>query len=184
MSDETTPGPDHLVDGPRWVPRELALDLLARAERAEAELARRAEADERMNELMADHVSEYAQRAADAEEWAGRLYTAWWSARIGRARAREGHRRARAVAQIRGSEVRDLKRRHTELTIETDQLKATVARVKALAEDMRTWCSPHGIAVTYAQRIDEAIEPPAPVKSDLSAVREFVAGFDPRKEAT
>jgi hypothetical protein len=32
--------------------------------------------------------------------------------------------------------------------------------VKALAEDMRTWCSPHGIAVTYAQRIDEAIEPP------------------------
>jgi hypothetical protein len=38
--------------------------------------------------------------------------------------------------------------------------EATVARVKALAKDMRTWCSPHGIAVTYAQRIDEAIEPP------------------------
>ncbi len=40
-----------------------------------------------------------------------------------------------------------------------DQFKATVDRVKALAEDMRTWCSPHGIAVTYAQRIEEAIKP-------------------------
>lgn len=41
-----------------------------------------------------------------------------------------------------------------------EQAEAAVARVKALAEDMRTWCSPHGIAVLYAQRIDEAIEPP------------------------
>ncbi len=43
---------------------------------------------------------------------------------------------------------------------EANQAEATIARVKALAKDMRTWCSPHGIAVTYAQRIDEAIEPP------------------------
>lgn len=32
-----------------------------------------------------------------------------------------------------------------------------LARVRALAVDMRTWCSPHGIATDYAQRIDDAI---------------------------
>lgn len=35
--------------------------------------------------------------------------------------------------------------------------QATVARVQALANDMRTWASPHGIAVDYADRIDDAI---------------------------
>jgi hypothetical protein len=38
-----------------------------------------------------------------------------------------------------------------------DDLAAAVARVRALAADMRTWCSPHGIASDYADRIDEAI---------------------------
>lgn len=33
-----------------------------------------------------------------------------------------------------------------------------VIRVRALAEDMRTWCSPHGVAVTYADRIVAALE--------------------------
>lgn len=33
-----------------------------------------------------------------------------------------------------------------------------VARVRALAADMRTWCSPHNIAIDYAQRIDEALD--------------------------
>lgn len=57
--------------------------------------------------------------------------------------------------------------------------QAALARVKALAEDMRTWCSPHGIAVTYAQRIEEAINPP-----ELAAVREFATKHDPREEST
>ena len=64
------------------------------------------------------------------------------------------------------------------------EAEATVARVKALAEDMRTWRSPHGIAVKYAQRIDEAIEPPAPVKAERLAVREFAARLDPRQEGS
>jgi len=58
---------------------------------------------------------------------------------------------------------------------ERDQLKATLDRVKALAEDMRTWCSPHGIAVLYAQRIEEAIEPPAPVGIEADSEAEFAA---------
>ncbi|MFD8545608.1 hypothetical protein [Streptomyces sp. NPDC059649] len=37
---------------------------------------------------------------------------------------------------------------------------ATIDRVRALASDMRTWCSPHGIATDYAQRIDDAVDGP------------------------
>jgi len=158
----------------------------AEIERLRAEMALRAEADERMTELAADHVSEYAQRAADAEEWAGQLYTAWWSARIGRARARESHRRARAVAQIRGSEVADLKRRRTELIIEVDQLKQALAEVLATFDTAKS--SATGEVIGH-------LAPAAPIhpddfarwraaldRSDLPAVREFAAGFDPRKE--
>lgn len=40
--------------------------------------------------------------------------------------------------------------------------EAAVARVRALAEDMRTWCSPHGIATEYATRLLAVLdEPPA-----------------------
>lgn len=53
--------------------------------------------------------------------------------------------------------------------------EAAVARVKALADDMRTWCSPHGIAVLYAQRIDDAIEPPEPVGIEADSEAEFAA---------
>lgn len=58
---------------------------------------------------------------------------------------------------------------------EANQAEATVARVKALAENMRTWCSPHGIAALYAQRIDEAIEPPEPVGIEADSEAEFAA---------
>jgi hypothetical protein len=37
------------------------------------------------------------------------------------------------------------------------ELRAAVARIRALAADMRTWCSPHGIASDYADRIEEAL---------------------------
>lgn len=62
-----------------------------------------------------------------------------------------------------------------------EQAEAAVARLQALAEDMRTWCSPHGIAVTYAQRIEEAINPPERDDDALPAVREFAAKHDPRQ---
>ena len=37
-----------------------------------------------------------------------------------------------------------------------------VARVRALSADMRTWCSPHDLALSYADRIDEALATPPP----------------------
>lgn len=39
-----------------------------------------------------------------------------------------------------------------------DKHEATVARVEKLAHDMRGWCSPHGISVTYSDRIRAALE--------------------------
>ncbi|SHL73968.1 hypothetical protein [Streptomyces yunnanensis] len=33
------------------------------------------------------------------------------------------------------------------------QQRAAIDRVRALAADMRTWCSPHGIAADYADRL-------------------------------
>lgn len=40
--------------------------------------------------------------------------------------------------------------------------EATVARATALAADMRTWCSPHGLADHYADQLDQAIAGPNP----------------------
>lgn len=39
----------------------------------------------------------------------------------------------------------------------TKRAEAALARVQALAVDMREWCSPHGIAKDYAERIKQAI---------------------------
>lgn len=41
---------------------------------------------------------------------------------------------------------------------EARRAQAAIERVRALAADMRTWCSPHGIATVYADRIDEALD--------------------------
>jgi hypothetical protein len=38
--------------------------------------------------------------------------------------------------------------------------EAALARVTALAADMRTWCSPHGLADHYADQLDRAIAGP------------------------
>ena len=40
--------------------------------------------------------------------------------------------------------------------------EAAVARVTALVADMRTWCSPHGLASHYANQLDQAIAGPNP----------------------
>jgi len=42
--------------------------------------------------------------------------------------------------------------------LRAEQAEATVARVRALAADMRTWCSYHNIAIDYADRIDAALD--------------------------
>lgn len=34
-----------------------------------------------------------------------------------------------------------------------DEANATIGRVRVFAEDMRTWCSPHGVAADYADRL-------------------------------
>nr|BFD90696.1 hypothetical protein KitaXyl93_20560 [Kitasatospora sp. Xyl93] len=44
------------------------------------------------------------------------------------------------------------------------QAEARIAAVRALAADMRTWCSPHGIAADYADRIDAALGGPEPAQ--------------------
>lgn len=39
-----------------------------------------------------------------------------------------------------------------------EKAAATIARVEKLAHDMRGWCSPHGISVTYSDRICAVLE--------------------------
>lgn len=39
-----------------------------------------------------------------------------------------------------------------------EKAEAAIARVEKLAHDMRGWCSPHGISVTYSDRIRAALE--------------------------
>lgn len=46
--------------------------------------------------------------------------------------------------------------------------RATVDRVRALATDMRTWASPHGLADHYAQQIETALTPPTSTNSTSS----------------
>jgi hypothetical protein len=41
------------------------------------------------------------------------------------------------------------------------ELEAALERVRAFAEDMRTWCSPHGIAADYADRLEAVLDGPA-----------------------
>lgn len=50
-----------------------------------------------------------------------------------------------------GIDVRDVWRTRAE------KAEATIARVEKLAHDMRGWCSPHGISVTYSDRIVAAV---------------------------
>lgn len=111
-------------------------DKDAEIERLKAALIHRAEADERMTELAADHVNEYAQLYAEADAWAQQLYTAWWSARIGRAKAREElecqlclkNQAARAEAELgaRTTTVAHLKNAIKDAAGERDRLNTTL----------------------------------------------------------
>lgn len=46
------------------------------------------------------------------------------------------------------------------LRARAEKAEGAVQRVRDLAEDMRTWCSPHGVAADYAKRIFEALDQP------------------------
>lgn len=45
-----------------------------------------------------------------------------------------------------------------ETATEIEQLRATVARAYAFAEEMRTYCSPHGVAADYANRLEARLK--------------------------
>ncbi|MFD9564396.1 hypothetical protein [Streptomyces sp. NPDC059994] len=53
-----------------------------------------------------------------------------------------------------------LKRAHIALAEQAAKDQAAIVRVRALAADMRTWCSPHGLADHYADTIEAAINGP------------------------
>jgi hypothetical protein len=47
-----------------------------------------------------------------------------------------------------------------------EKAEAALARVTALAADMRTWCSPHGLAGHYANQLDQALAGPEPTNEE------------------
>ncbi|MEV8523187.1 hypothetical protein AB0451_03365 [Streptomyces sp. NPDC052000] len=81
---------------------------------------------------------------------------------------------AKTLTAIRDDELEELRarivtlehvaagnKRHVQLIVpDLERAEATLDRVRALAADMRTWCSPHNLAVDYADRIDQAIKEP------------------------
>ena len=58
-----------------------------------------------------------------------------------------------------------------QLTDERNQAQAAVARTHRLADDMRTWCSPHGVAALYADRIEEALTRPEDPSTEFGRLR-------------
>ncbi len=67
------------------------------------------------------------------------------------ARARARVKAANKRASIRITQIRKEESARFEA-------EGTIARVEKLAHDMRGWCSPHGISVTYSDRIRAALE--------------------------
>lgn len=66
--------------------------------------------------------------------------------------------------------------RHVRILIpELEQAQAAVGRVRALAADMHTWCSPHGVATDYAKRIEDALD--APVTTPVTSVNADPGGW-------
>lgn len=104
---------------------------------AEADLARCRERLEDTRRIVAEWEDATAER--------DRYRAAWQSARL---RAEGSH-----LAAVANAEACDHAR---------DQGNQLYARVTALAADMRTWCSPHGLADHYANQLDQAIAGPNP----------------------
>jgi hypothetical protein len=51
---------------------------------------------------------------------------------------------------------------------ERDALKATIERVKAFAVELRTYCSPAGIAAVYADSLEALLPTPAASETETS----------------
>lgn len=117
-----------------------------------------------------------ANVAADERALGRRYWAAWQSARrrAGETRAPLDHDEVERLTTALGvaeSRTEDWRRAHRRQVgevgraaarAEAESMNAHLAAarieaVRALAADMRTWCSPHGIATTYADRIDQAL---------------------------
>lgn len=202
MSDETTPGPDLREQAEDRA--DLAAALLALTRRAIADpgaiLPRNRESGESVAEWGARAVmASVVQRELDWRDAEIDRLRALWAdvAKIARHRKAEADGRRKHTEKLKAeneqlrklvADYEDGITWHTSClgcatlldscyaeTMRAEQAEAAIARAKALAKDMRTWCSPHGIAALYADRIEEALAPPAPVETD--------AEFEARCEA-
>jgi chromosome segregation ATPase len=70
----------------------------------------------------------------------------------------ENARESGAIAERARQRLADVEQERDALREKLDDAEATVARVKRFAADMRGWCSPHGVAYDYANRLDAVID--------------------------
>jgi hypothetical protein len=160
---------DCTIDGePAVVVRVAELnDLVARVHRAEAAagtapdnpaVAAPATADDGLREQYAAAIDEGFRTFEEAQSEDAYLIDALADSVM----AFRDHRIEQLTVRAEGVE-RSVQLLTTDLlkvAQQRDQAEATVARVRALAADMRTWCSRNNIAVDYAQRIDDALDGP------------------------
>lgn len=73
-------------------------------------------------------------------------------------RARATVKAANKRASIRITQIRKEEAARFEAEARAAKAEATIARVEKFAHDMRGWCSPHGISVTYSDRIFAVLE--------------------------
>lgn len=81
---------------------------------------------------------------------------------IGAALQQQAEREQRAAALPGGRKLLDQlsDAELTQLYDRAEQAEAALARVRTLAADMRTWCSPRGLANHYADTLDAALAEP------------------------
>lgn len=69
---------------------------------------------------------------------------------------------------------RTLVRRLKDVKAERDTARAQVVAVRALAADMRTWCSPHNIADHYADSIELALDGQIDERQQITALVQLI----------
>ncbi len=159
--------------------RRDAAEAEARADiaAAEADLARCRERLEDTRRI----VTEWENATAGRD----RYRLAWQSARRRATVQRKLAVRARELAEMRKgrlhkyldltdadwyqqrNEILRLTDELTEAKQRGEQAEAALARVTALAADMRTWCSPHGLADHYADAVEQAIAGPETTPKEI-----------------
>ncbi|WP_329520526.1 hypothetical protein [Spirillospora sp. NBC_01491] len=132
-----------------------------RAEEAEDRLRVSTQAYEQLADRHADAEAtrdRWQKRAEAAERDFATLGNLYVSACKGRQALEQRAEKAEADLARRAREWQDEQAARIAAEQATIAAQAAVQRVKALAADMRTWCSPHGIAPDYAKRIEEALD--------------------------